>query len=279
MSLSAGVVQGIAFLGLLAAAVARRATTGRLERALAALAFVLAAAMLPPVAAVLDGFAPYRAIQFPFRLLGPLALALAWAVPMIAVRVLPPRIAPASSLVLAAAAVVAILPAFQGFRSMTRDEAAVFDPVRERGADGLKDLPDPYATTTWAHEYVPRTVVAWPDGPSPEPVEAPPWIRLDRVQMRCDGVTATGVAERPGILRFSQFDFEGFRVDVSGREVAHGHDPATGFVIAGVDVTGPFEAVLRFGPTPATYAGRIVSCLALLAVAVIAVARKRRKAL
>jgi hypothetical protein len=277
MSMSAGVVHGVAFLGLLAAAVARRATTGRLAKALAALAFVLVAAMLPPVAAVLEGFAPYRSLQFPFRLLGPLALALAWAVPLLAARVLPPRIAPASSLVLAAAAVMAILPAFQGFRVMTPGEAAVFDPVRERGADGLKDLPDPYATTTWAHEYVPRTVVAWPDGPSAAPVEAPPWIRLDRVETSCDGVSVEGVAERPGVLRYSTFDFEGFRVEVSGREVVHGHDPETGFVIAGIDAAGPFEAVLRFDPTPATHAGRVVSLMTLLAVAVSGILGKRRQ--
>lgn len=265
MNLSPGVVHVLAFSILLVLALVRARILGRLGWTLVLLAVSIIVSMLPPVVSVLAEFGPYRVIQFPFRLLGPLSIILAWAIPILASRLLPLKLFRPILALVVVGAMLSIAPAFSGFRTMSQEEKTVVEPIRQKGVDGIRLLPDPWATTTWAMEYLPQSVVAYPEEPSPT-VEAPPWIHIEDLQTGCSRITAIGKAEQPGVIRFSSFDFEGAKVSISDREVVHGHDRQTGFVIAFIEKTGPFDVTLEYGPTPASLFGRGISILTLFIV-------------
>jgi hypothetical protein len=282
MSLSVGVAQGVGFLLLLVLAIAR---PGRLRRAggaarntlLVGLALGLVALTMPFAARAFEVLPLLHHVQAPFRLLGPLALVLAWAVPLLGVALLPPRARRAAA---GAAMLVALLGSMAYFgqiRTMTAEERAEYQPVRDAGADGVARLADPYTTTAGFLEYLPKTVIRYPTEPSPA-VQAPPWMSAQVTARGCETLKLSGTASEPGVVRVGAFDFPGVEVLLNGQPVAHRTDPDLGFILAPVTAAGPWTMEVRHADLGSSGLGRAVSVLSFAVLAALAIRRRRAAA-
>jgi hypothetical protein len=274
MSLSLGLVQAVSLIAVLTLSLARPRPVGLRQWLLAGMALGLVLLTLPPAAPVIEATPLLRSIQFPFRLLGPAALALAWGIPLVAARVTPTAARAALPLGLAAAALLASVPLFTDPLDMTARDRAAFEPVRAAGVEGVARLADPYATTAGLLEYLPDTVARYPTEPSPL-VQAPPWIRAEVVSRRCESVTLAGDASEPGVLRLGAFDFPGVEVRLNGEPIPHRTDADLGFVLAPIPAAGPWTMEVRHADLGSAPLGRAVS-LATLTLLALAYVRRRR---
>ena len=269
MSLSMGFAHSAALATVLLLALVRLRRGSTAQRATAAGWVLLTLAMLAillqlRVAAPLWEWIPLLGhVQAPLRFLGPLGLAAAWAIPLVGARALPERVARTGGWILALAAAALLTPAFGSVRHMTDAERAEIAPVREHGAAGLRDLPDPQAMTTVFFEFLPRSVTVYPAGAPDGLVDAPPGFTIASVDPTCHGWTAEGHAPTPGPLRFHVFDFEGFEAWIDNEPVPHDTGP-DGLAVLAIAAPGDFVAELRFEPTPTATWAPLVSVLTLL---------------
>ncbi|MEZ4269828.1 MAG: hypothetical protein R3F39_26005 [Myxococcota bacterium] len=280
MSLSVGLAQGLSFLALVAVALVRPRALGRSGHGprgwlLVGLALALVALTLPFAAGAFDVLPLLHHVQAPFRLLGPLALVLAWAVPLLAAALLPARSRKPAAGVVMLLAVATAAPYFGDIRTMTAAETADYQPVREAGLDGVARLADPYTTTAGFLEYLPKTVVRYPTEPSPA-VQVPPWMTAEVISRRCERLELSGSASQPGVVRVGAFDFPGVEVLLNGQPVAHRTDPDLGFILAPVTAAGPWTMEVRHSELGSSGLGRAVSLLSLIALGLLALRRRRR---
>ncbi|MCB9788663.1 MAG: hypothetical protein H6744_18455 [Deltaproteobacteria bacterium] len=263
MSLSVGLGVGLALLASCALALARPRRVGARQWLLLALSAALVALTLPFAAGLYDVVPLLHHAQAPFRFLGPIALLLAWTVPLVASRLLGRRLARglAAGLILVSLGTATLY--FGAIREMTPEEAGVYRPVARRGAAAIADLADPYTTTAGFLEYLPKTVVRYPTEATPM-VEGPPWIRASVTGRTCGSFELAGEADRAGVLRLGAFDFPGVEVLLDGQPVAHRTDPELGFILAPVRGPGAFTMEVRHADLGSAPLGRAVSLLAAL---------------
>lgn len=278
MSLSMGAPHALGLLVVLVFAVIRARRVGRTGWTLLAASVGIVLLMLPFSGWVYHVVPLVGFLQFPWRLLGLLALSVAWAVPLAGKAVLPPSVAKVGSGVLVAVALASTAPSFMDLRIMTPDEYAAFDSVREKGVNGIAEAPDPYSTTTGVLEYVPRTAPGYPESPSSKLVEAPPWMEVSRAHKDCSGVTVDVRTSQAGALRINVFDFPFFEVHLDGEPVAHRTDAQTGFVLVGVTEPGTHTVALRPSSTPIQAPATALSLVGLLAAAFLAWRRRKARA-
>jgi len=275
MSLSMGAFHALGLLVVLMFAVVRAKRVGRTGWTLLGSAVVLVLVMLPVSGGVFHVVPLIGFLQFPWRLLGPLALVVAWVVPLAGFAVLPSRAARVGSVLLVAAVLASTGPSFMDLRIMTVEEYAAFDSVREKGVDGIAESPDPYSTTTGVLEYLPRTAPGYPEVPSAALVEAPPWVEVTKAEKDCSGVQVEVRTDQAGALRINVFDFPFFAVDLDGLPAPHRTDPETGFVLVGMTEPGAHTVSLRLTSTPIQAPATALSLVGLLAAAVLAWRRRK----
>jgi hypothetical protein len=264
MSLSMGLLQGLLLSMAMLMACIRWRKVGARAWFFGLCALGAIGLVLPQGNALLELLPGLNLIQFPFRLLGPLALMVALAVPFIAAALLSPRrvrlLAGGISLTL----LFSTLPTFTELRHMTPEEWAAYEPIRQKGADGIRHLDDPYTTTAGVLEYLPRTVKSYPTRATEKAWDAPPWVTVDQIHTHCDSIHITGDAEQATALRLGTFDFEGFEVYRNGRLVLHRHDLEFGFILVPIDKPGPFRLEINQSTLGSSPLGTLCSALSFV---------------
>jgi len=217
-------------------------------------------------------------LQFPWRLLGPVALLLAWLVGMGARWVqmaLPGRWRAVGLGAMLVMLLVTALPAM--YPPMWEPAYADTSPrgIIQQELDGI------FLGTTANGEYTPRWVRLGPratpsllrsyEGPGPvdklDYASLPPEATAQVVRHWAIGDEFRVETPRPFSLRVLTFYFPGWRAWIDGTEIAVRPSEPEGFIVVDVPA-GRHTVVLRFGDTPPRVIGNAVSLVSLVVVIV-----------
>lgn len=290
----AGVAQWVvALAGLVATALFfRRDGLARQPRALAGaiffglLAVLLIALMVPISMGVWERLPFLHVLQFPWRLLGPLAACLAIAGGAVGLWLVRPRArfqkgALALSLALPIVTALPLLYMPEGWRAKEVDASLAAWHAR------VEELALLGATAT--HEFLPRDAHVFPGATTAlmaDYADGYPVDKLNRAGLP-PGSSARLVHNSPQAMAWqidasSDFNAEilnfywvGWRAEVDGEEVAIRPSPHHGLITFPLP-EGRHRVRVFLGSTPARDLGRAVSALSLLLVAAAALALRRR---
>lgn len=220
-------------------------------------------------------------VQFPWRLLGPAAIALAMVLAAaidFAASVPGRRQGKAQSLLAGAAIVVLVLAALFWFDP--RYCGGLQNP--QIGDLAEYELATGTIGTTAKGEYLPRTVEVYPPAEVPAPARfaamtLPAGVEILETKDSPPQTSAVVEVAEPVQLTANLFAYPGWRASVDGEPVAITPEAAYGRVTLPLPA-GRHEVVLRFGETPLRLAADLVSGAALLLVAILLVHARRQGA-
>ncbi len=224
-----------------------------------------------------DAISPIQLVQFPWRLLAPVAVTLA-ILAGASIIILPTTDANATSTVAALLLVLASLPyTVPQFTPVTPEDESALAIFRFE-----TEYPDMVGMTAWA-EAPPK------NSPILEQLKQNrPFDQMDRIRImsgrgevettRIGGASVEGRvrAQEPVTVQFFTYWFPGWQARVDGKKVDS--YPSGKYGLLAIDVpAGEHTVSIRMGGTPARNAGAVISGISLLLIGAIALPLRRRR--
>ncbi len=267
---------GLAF----AAAVAglRRGSQQRDRTAFFLLAtLVILALMLPAAQPFWDAFGPAALIQFPWRLLGLAAFALAILAGS-AVASLPNSQLTIDNSQLAIIYPLALLVVLASL-PFSQPQYTAIEPIDESAQSIIRfetSYPDMIGVTSYA-QAVPTDSPLVAQYLAGESLQKATLLagtgQVETVRVGGASVTAQVQADEPVTVLFYTYDFPGWQAKIDGQPVSHRPEPPYGLIAVDVPA-GRHTVAIRHGATSIRTAGALISALSLLIAAAIFILRR-----